>query len=113
MVDLVLRFFVFFVYSTLSACHLHGLFLQYTRSSVTSFAVYADVLELAVLGHVDVVIFAHDLVAADKSKLLKASCELSTLPFRVVLHFSSLSFQSFSFSPTAAAAVLLLLLCGY
>lgn len=81
MVDLVLRFFVFFVYSTLSACHLHELFLQYTRSSVTSFAVYADVLELAVLGHVDVVIFAHDLVAADISKLLKASCELSTLPF--------------------------------
>ena len=80
MVDLVLRFFVCFVYSTLSACHLHELFLQYTRSSVTSFAVYADVLELAVLGHVDV-IFAHDLVAADISKLLKASCELSTLPF--------------------------------
>jgi hypothetical protein len=48
---------------------------------VTSFAVYADILELAVLGHADVVIFAHDLVAADKSKLLKASCELSTLPF--------------------------------
>ena len=76
MVGLVLRFFVFFVYSTL-----HEYFLQDTRSSVTSFAVYADVLELAVLGHADVVIFAHDLAAADKSKLLKASCELSTLPF--------------------------------
>ena len=81
MVGLVLRFFVFFVYSTLSACHLHEYFLQDTRSSVPSFTVYADVLELAVLGHVDVVIFAHDLVAADISKLLKASCELSTLPF--------------------------------
>jgi hypothetical protein len=81
-----------------------------------SFAVYADVLELAVLGHVDVVIFANDLVAADISKLLKASCELSTL-LSESLFLSAFSFQSFCtsalflFNRFLSAPLLLLLLC--